>query len=109
MEWIAEFPVFWVALLGLLCVLYVLPTLIAIARSVRDLGLVVAVNFIGGATGIGWGAALVLSLCLDGNGAARSPGAHSVASGSALSRDDAYRRAIRQTSDLGALHDKRCG
>ena len=52
---------FWVLLILALCAVYLLPTVIGIARGVEWLALVVVVNLIGGPTGIGWLAALILA------------------------------------------------
>lgn len=65
MEQYAQSPLFWLALTLIVVGLYVLPTVIALFRQVDDIGLVVAINFIGGPTGVGWLAALILSIFLN--------------------------------------------
>jgi Superinfection immunity protein len=52
------------ALLGVLIVLYILPTIIGLSRDVEDLGLLITVNFIGGATLVAWPAAMLLAITL---------------------------------------------
>ena len=51
-------------LIGILVslVLYLLPTIIALARRVANLPMVVAVNVLLGCTGIGWVVALAMSV-----------------------------------------------
>jgi len=61
MQALANSAAFWVLLILLLCVLYLLPTLIAAIRRADLLGLVFVVNLIGGMTGVGWLAALILA------------------------------------------------
>jgi hypothetical protein len=53
--------VFWAALIVLLAVLYLLPTLIGLIRGVDQLTLVFLVNLIGGTALIGWPAAMILA------------------------------------------------
>ena len=61
MEGLANSAAFWVLLILLLCVLYLLPTLIAALRRTDQLLLVFVVNLIGGTTGVGWLAAMILA------------------------------------------------
>jgi hypothetical protein len=61
MQALANSSAFWVAAILVLCVIYLLPTLIGIARQVDHLALVLVVNLIGGTTGVGWVAALILA------------------------------------------------
>jgi hypothetical protein len=61
MQVLANSAAFWVALILVLCVVYLLPTLIAVARQADHLALVLVVNLIGGTTGVGWLAALILA------------------------------------------------
>jgi hypothetical protein len=62
MNALANSPVFWVALITGLLVLYILPSLIGAIRRVEGLGWVIVVNLI--PTGIGWLAAMVLAIML---------------------------------------------
>jgi hypothetical protein len=62
MNALAQSPVFWVGLITGLALLYVLPTLIGIARKVEDLGLLIFINLL--PTGVGWIAALVMAFML---------------------------------------------
>ena len=48
---------FWLAIIGGLAGIYILPTVIAIARQVEGLGLVICLN----AIPVGWPAALILA------------------------------------------------
>lgn len=59
---LANSPVFWVALIAGLLVLYILPSLIGAIRRVEGLGWLIAVNLI--LTGVGWLAAMVLAIML---------------------------------------------
>jgi hypothetical protein len=61
MRTLANSAAFWVVLILVLCVLYLLPTIIGTARRVDRLALVFLVNLIGGTTGVGWLAALILA------------------------------------------------
>jgi hypothetical protein len=61
MQALANSAAFWVLLILLLCVLYLLPTMIAVLRRADQLGLVFVVNLIGGTTGVGWLAAMILA------------------------------------------------
>ena len=49
--------VFWLAIIDGLAAVYILPTVIGIARQVEDLGLVICLNTIP----VGWPAALILA------------------------------------------------
>lgn len=62
MNALAQSPVFWVGLITGLALLYILPTLIGIARKVENLGLVIFINIL--PTGVGWIAALVMAFML---------------------------------------------
>jgi hypothetical protein len=62
MNALANSPVFWVALIAGLLVLYILPSLIGAIRKVEGLGWLIVVNLI--PTGIGWLAAMVLAIML---------------------------------------------
>ncbi|SNT60803.1 Superinfection immunity protein [Actinomadura meyerae] len=55
-------PFFWLALIGLLAVLAVLPTLIALARGADDIGYIILVNVICTATVFGWPIALIAAI-----------------------------------------------
>jgi hypothetical protein len=61
MQALANSAAFWVLLILVLCAVYLLPTIIGLARRVDRLALVFLVNLIGGTTGVGWLAALVLA------------------------------------------------
>ena len=52
---------FWLLLFAGLAVLYFLPSLIGLGRGVDHVGLVVVINVLGGATGVGWLGALILA------------------------------------------------
>ncbi|URM97400.1 DUF4175 domain-containing protein [Actinomadura madurae] len=54
-------PLFWLALIGLLVFLAVLPTLIAVIRGADDIGYLVLVNVIC-ATVLGWPIALIAAI-----------------------------------------------
>jgi hypothetical protein len=60
-ETLANSTAFWVLLILVLCAVYLLPTIIGTARRVDRLALVFLVNVIGGTTGVGWLAALILA------------------------------------------------
>lgn len=62
MNALAQSPVFWVGLIAGLVLVYILPTLIGIARKVEDLGLLIFINLL--PTGIGWLAAIVMAFML---------------------------------------------
>jgi len=62
MNELANSPFFWVALIGGLLVLYILPSLIGAIRRVEGLGWLIVVNLI--PTGVGWLAAMVLAFML---------------------------------------------
>jgi hypothetical protein len=61
MQNLADSYAFWIFVFGALVVVYLLPTLIGIVRGVDRLALVFLVNLIGGPTGIGWIAAMILA------------------------------------------------
>lgn len=61
MRALADSGAFWVALIVLLVVLYLLPTLVGLIRGVDNLVLVFLVNLIGGTALIGWPAAMILA------------------------------------------------
>lgn len=52
---------FWSLIVLTLIVIYLLPTLVGAIRRVDRLALVFLVNLVGGSTGIGWLAALILA------------------------------------------------
>jgi len=58
---LANSAAFWMVLILVLCAVYLLPTIIGTARRVDRLALVFLVNLIGGTTGVGWLAALILA------------------------------------------------
>ena len=62
MNALANSPIFWVALIGGLLVLYILPSLIGAIRKVEGLGWLVVTNLL--PTGVGWLAALVMAFML---------------------------------------------
>lgn len=55
-------PFFWLATIGLLAILAVLPTLIALARGADDIGYLILVNVICCATVFGWPIALIAAI-----------------------------------------------
>lgn len=59
---LANSPLFWLALIGALGGLYVLPSVIAACRRVAGLGWIIVVNLL--PTGVGWLAALVLAFMM---------------------------------------------
>jgi Superinfection immunity protein len=61
MQALANSAAFWVLLILVLCAAYLLPTIIGMIRRVDRLALVFLVNLIGGTTGVGWLAALILA------------------------------------------------
>lgn len=61
MSALADNGAFWAALLVLVVVLYLLPTLVGLIRGVDGLALVFLVNLIGGTALIGWPAAMILA------------------------------------------------
>lgn len=52
---------FWVLLVAVLGVVYFLPIVIGLCRGVEQLASVVALNVVGGVTGVGWLGALILA------------------------------------------------
>jgi hypothetical protein len=58
-------PAFFFPFLGFGFVMYFLPSIIALARSKRDLGAIVLLNFFLGWTMIGWVVALVWAVKAD--------------------------------------------
>jgi hypothetical protein len=61
MDVLANSGVLWVLIFLALAVVFLLPTLVGMVRRVDRLALVIAVNLIGGMTGIGWLAAMILA------------------------------------------------
>jgi len=61
MQALADGYPFWILLFAVLIVVYLLPTLIGTIRGVDQLALVFLVNLIGGLTGVGWLAAMILA------------------------------------------------
>ena len=61
MQALANGVAFWILLILVLCAVYLLPTIIGMARRVDRLALVFLVNLIGGTTSVGWLAALILA------------------------------------------------
>jgi Superinfection immunity protein len=61
MQALADSSAFWILIFTVLIVVYLLPTLIGLARGVDAQALVFLVNLIGAPTGIGWAAALILA------------------------------------------------
>lgn len=61
MRALSDSGVFWVVAVILSTVLFMLPTLIGLARGVDQLALVFLVNLIGAPALIGWPAALILA------------------------------------------------
>jgi hypothetical protein len=61
MNALANSGILWILIFVALPVLYLLPTLIGLIRRVDRLALVFLVNLIGGTTGVGWLAAMILA------------------------------------------------
>ena len=61
MQALANSVEFWVLLILVLSAVYLLPTIVGMTRRVDRLALVFLVNLIGGTTGVGWLAALILA------------------------------------------------
>jgi len=61
MQALADSYPFWILLFAVLIVVYLLPTLIGMIRGIDQLALVFLVNLIGGPTGVGWLAAIILA------------------------------------------------
>ena len=61
MQALANSAAFWILLILALSAVYLLPTIIGMARRADRLALVFLVNLIGGTTGVGWLAALILA------------------------------------------------
>jgi hypothetical protein len=61
MDALANSGALWVLIFLALAIVYLLPTLVGMVRRVDRLALVIAVNLIGGTTGIGWLAAMILA------------------------------------------------
>jgi len=59
---VANSPLFWLAILGGLAGLYVLPSVIAACRKAEGLGWIIVLNLL--PTGVGWLAALVLAFAM---------------------------------------------
>jgi hypothetical protein len=53
--------VFWFVVFGVLATVFLLPTLVAVARGTDRLALVFLLNLIGASTGVGWLAAMILA------------------------------------------------
>lgn len=62
MNALANSYIFWLALIMALITLYILPSIIAIARHTENLGWIIILNLL--PTGIGWPAALFAALAL---------------------------------------------
>ncbi|GLX02646.1 superinfection immunity protein [Microtetraspora sp. NBRC 16547] len=61
---VVESYAFWSLLILVLVAVYLLPTLIGVLRGVESLGLLIALNLLGGLTCIGWPAALIAACML---------------------------------------------
>ena len=61
METMADSGVLYILAVLALGAIFLAPTLVGIARSVEQLALVIVLNLIGGVTGVGWLAALILA------------------------------------------------
>ena len=59
---LANSPAFWLAIIGGLAVLYLLPILIGAIRHVEELGWIVFLTVL--PTGVGWLAALVMAIMM---------------------------------------------
>jgi hypothetical protein len=61
MDALANSGALWILIFLALAVVFLLPTLVGMIRRVDRLALVILVNLIGGLTGIGWLAAMILA------------------------------------------------
>jgi hypothetical protein len=61
MDALANSGALWILIFLALAIVFLLPTLVGIIRRVDRLALVILVNLIGGLTGIGWLAAMILA------------------------------------------------
>jgi hypothetical protein len=66
---VADSWLFWLAIIDGLAAVYILPTVIAIARQVGGLGLVICLNTIP----VGWPAALLLACMMPGKEVSHAP------------------------------------
>ncbi|WP_433214849.1 superinfection immunity protein [Microtetraspora malaysiensis] len=55
---------FWILLILVLVAVYIMPSVVGILRGVESLGLLIALNLLGGLTCIGWPAALIAAFML---------------------------------------------
>ncbi|WP_066946701.1 superinfection immunity protein [Microtetraspora fusca] len=55
---------FWILLILVLVAVYIMPSVIGVLRGVDSLGLLIALNLLGGLTCIGWPAALIAAFML---------------------------------------------
>jgi hypothetical protein len=55
---------FWIALVLVIAAAYLLPSVIGALRGVEHLGLLIALNLLGGLTCIGWPAAFIAAFML---------------------------------------------
>ena len=62
MQALSDSYAFWIALFVALTAVYLLPSMVGMIRGVDRLALVFLVNLIGGPTGIGWLADMILAL-----------------------------------------------
>ncbi len=61
---VVESYAFWILLILVLIAAYILPSVIGVLRGVESLGLLIALNLLGGLTCIGWPAALLAAFML---------------------------------------------
>jgi hypothetical protein len=61
MDALANSGALWILIFLALAIVFLLPTLVGMIRRVDRLALVILVNLIGGVTGIGWLAAMILA------------------------------------------------
>ncbi|MEV0971024.1 superinfection immunity protein [Microtetraspora glauca] len=61
---VVESYAFWILLILVLIAAYILPSVIGLLRGVESLGLLIALNLLGGLTCIGWPAALLAAFML---------------------------------------------
>jgi hypothetical protein len=66
---VADSWFFWLAIIDGLAAVYILPTVIGIARQVEDLGLVICLN----AIPVGWPAAFILACLIPRKEISRAP------------------------------------
>ncbi|MEU8309865.1 superinfection immunity protein [Actinomadura sp. NPDC048955] len=96
---------FWTSLMLVVVVFYILPTVVALIRQVDKWALVLVCNLLGGATGVGWLAALILSVSLSSRRVTSwTAPIIGYMPGQMAPPDDAYLAAIVRKGDNPAHH-----